>query len=87
MGNVQNITGGTFPTQGPWLGVRTKVCFHYDTSRTVMGTIVRDDNEEPWQTIIQLDDGRYVLGSECQHAPQIGAGPCCFSTHSRNTPQ
>jgi hypothetical protein len=49
---------------------RTRVCFNYDTSKTIMGTIVRDDYEDPWRTIISLDDGRVVLGSECQHAPE-----------------
>jgi hypothetical protein len=53
------------------LGLRTKVIFHYGGPE-LMGTIVRDDFEEPWRTIIKLDDGRYILGSECQHAPEIG---------------
>jgi hypothetical protein len=34
-----------------------------------LGTIVRDDNEPPWRTIIRLDDGRVVLASECQYSP------------------
>lgn len=49
------------------MGRRVKVCFHYDTRQTVCGTVVRDDSEHPWKTIIRLDDGRYVLSTECQY--------------------
>lgn len=70
MGVVANVDYKRMPKQGPWLGKRTRVCFRYQTKRTVMGTIVRDDYEAPWVTIISLDDGRVVLASECQHSPQ-----------------
>jgi hypothetical protein len=70
MGVVANVNLDTWPKQGSWLGKRTKVCFNYDSSRTVMGTIVRDDNEEPWVTIISLDNGRVVLATECMHSPE-----------------
>lgn len=70
MGNVETITARRFPKQGDWLGRRTRVCFHYDTSQQLGGRVVRDDGEAPWVTIIQLDNGRYVLATECQHAPQ-----------------
>lgn len=69
MGNVANVTATKFPKQGPWLGKRTQVCFHYNTDEMVMGTIVRDDYEAPWITIISLDNGRVVLATECQHSP------------------
>ena len=71
MGVVATVGIDTMPKQGPWLNKRTKVCFRYNTTRTIMGTIVRDDNEEPWRTIILLDDGRYIEASECQHAPEV----------------
>lgn len=70
MGVVPNIDLHAWPKQGPWLGKRTRVCFKYDISRTVMGTIVRDDYEEPFVTIISLDNGRVVLATECQHSPE-----------------
>jgi hypothetical protein len=70
MGVVANIAADRFPKQGDWLGRRTRVCFHYDTSRITWGTVVRDDNEDPGVTIIRLDDGRYVLAQECQHSPE-----------------
>lgn len=70
MGVKDNIDYDKFPRQGVWLGRRTRVCFNYDTSRTILGTIVRDDAEEPGRAIIALDDGRYVLTTECQHSPE-----------------
>lgn len=69
MGVVKNVGVDTFPKQGQWLGLRTRVCFKYDTSNTILGTIVREDAEEPGVLIIALDDGRYVLSTECQYAP------------------
>lgn len=56
-----------FPRQGDLLGRRTSVCFRYESSDTIAGTIIRDDVEDPMRTVIQLDDGRVVLGDECQY--------------------
>ena len=69
MGNLANISLDVFPRQGRYLGKRVAVCFHYDTTRTVLGTIVRDDAEAPWRLIISLDSGRVVLAEECQYTP------------------
>ena len=72
MGCVKTITYDNFPKQAdetyeyPHLGKRVEVCYHYDTTKVHYGTVVRDDREEPYQTIIALDNGRYVLGTECQ---------------------
>ena len=68
MGIVDNISMNKFPKQGSWLGKRAKVIFRYDDP-IIMGTIVRDDSEEPWRTIISLDDGRVVLATECMYSP------------------
>lgn len=65
---VSNIDYQQFPRQGLYLGWRVKVCFKYDLENRVMGTIVRDDIEEPFRTIIRLDDGRFVLSTECQYS-------------------
>lgn len=70
MGVVENIGIEQFPKQGQYLGRRCEVCFRYDTTHVIGGTIVRDDNEAPWITIISLDDGRYVLATECQYSPK-----------------
>lgn len=40
----------------------------YDTSRYIGGTIIRDDREEPFETLIRLDDGRVIRGTECQYS-------------------
>ena len=69
MGIAPNVAFDHWPKQGPWLGKRARVCFHYE-ARYVMGTIVREDYEEPWVMVISLDDGRVVLGTECMYAPE-----------------
>lgn len=74
MGVVNTINYDHFPKQAdenykyPKLGKRVKVCYKYDTTRTHMGTIVRNDIEEPGETIIKLDNGRYVRAEECQYS-------------------
>jgi hypothetical protein len=67
MGLHKNIGINKFPKQGDQLGKRTKVCFNYDSSKQLEGTIVRDDREEPLTTLIQLDDGRVLNATECQY--------------------
>lgn len=67
MGVLLNIRHDRFPIQGSHAGKRVVVCFHYDTTHTVAGIIVRDDAEHPHLTIIRLDDGRTVLATECQY--------------------
>jgi len=57
-----------FPKQSDSVGKETKVCFRFDTSLSIKGTIVRDDAEEPFQTIIKLLDGRFVLATECMYS-------------------
>lgn len=82
MGCVETIAYDKFPKQADEtyeypqyaVGSRVEVCFHYDTSRTRMGTVVREDLEEPFETIIKLDDGRYVRGVECQFSYCSNAG-------------
>jgi hypothetical protein len=71
MGVHHGITHEKFPEQGSQLGARVKVCFHHDPTHTVRGYVVRDDRDAPGHTIIRLDDGRHVLGTECQYAPDV----------------
>lgn len=68
MGCDPNITATDFPVQGIHLRSRAKVLFHFGGPE-LLGTIVRDDMSAPFRTIIQLDDGRFVLSSECQYSP------------------
>ena len=71
MGVVENISADRWPTQGCYLGARVEVCFHYDTSRRFRGIVLRDDAEEPGRMVIQLDNGRVVLATECQFSPFV----------------
>lgn len=68
MGCVSTINAFKFPNQSGHVGTRCKVCFHYDTTRWIMGTVIRDDIEEPHETLIKLDDGRTVRATECQYS-------------------
>jgi hypothetical protein len=70
MGAHPNINpgAGRFPKQGSHLYARVLVCFDYDTSRQFPGQIVRDDDQEPYRTIIALDDGPLVLATECHYS-------------------
>ena len=69
MGVVTNITHEKFPKQSGWIGRTISVCFHYNASVRVRGVVVRDDMEEPNVMIIQLDNGRVILSTECQYVP------------------
>lgn len=69
MGVHDNIAIDKYPKQGPWLGEWVEVCFHYDADNTIKGRIVREDAEAPGVMIFQLEDGRYVLSTECQYRP------------------
>ena len=68
MGAVKNIDRQNYPKQGEWLNKRVEVCFNYDSSNSIFGTVVREDIEEPGRMIIKLDDYRYVLSTECQYS-------------------
>lgn len=75
MGIVKGIGYDEWPKQGANLGREVRVCFRYDASRTLRGTVIRDDIEEPFRTIIRLDDGRVLLASECQFSIGASVGP------------
>jgi len=72
MGLHKNINHKKFPKQSDWVGQRTEVCFNFNPDLRVGGTIVRDDLESPGETIIWLDDDRYVRATECQYSPPVG---------------
>lgn len=74
MGVVDSIDYESFPRQGNWVGKRVEVFFKYDTSHALLGTVVRDDREQPFIAIIRLDDGRFVLTTECQHSVPFERG-------------
>ena len=72
MGVVANISYDNYPKQDTEsfikVGTRVSVCYNYEPTKTHAGTIVRNDIEEPLRIIIQLDNGRYLLGTECQYS-------------------
>ena len=74
MGAVYTVDLDKHPVQGSYLGREVEVCFHYDTSRTLRGVVVRDDMEHPWVTIIKVED-RFLLGSECHYCLPLEAEP------------
>jgi hypothetical protein len=73
MGVVRNITIESFPKQSDLVGRRVNVCFHYNHEKVVCGEVVRADEEQPFEMIIKLDDGRYVRSTECQYTPSAPA--------------
>lgn len=75
MGIVETIDHDRWPKQYDNVGRRCQVTFRYDTDLLLPGRVVRDDAEAPWQTIIQLDDGRVLRAEECQyHVLPAGGG-------------
>ncbi|HEC60817.1 MAG TPA: hypothetical protein ENI27_01020 [bacterium] len=69
MGVEKNVGLNKMPRQGTHLGIRVKVCFNDDADNTIGGRVIREDMEEPFRTIIALDDERVVLATECQYQP------------------
>lgn len=67
MGSDETINHERFPGQSADVGRRVVVAFGYNVQQVVRGKIVRDDTEYPHRTIIRLDDGRFVMGTECQY--------------------
>lgn len=69
MGVSEHVGADRFPKQGPWLGQKHRVCFDFDASQTFDAVCIRDDLSEPRLTIFQLENGKVVLATECQHQP------------------
>ena len=74
MGVVRGVNTKEWPEQSEHVGFLVRVCFGYDTSATLAGRLVRDDVSHPFETIIRLEDGRHVLGTECQYSV-VGKDP------------
>lgn len=69
MGVHQNIGYDKFPKQGGDLGKKVNVCFNYESNKIIKGKVVRDDIEEPYLMLFQLEDGRVVRSTECHYMP------------------
>lgn len=60
--------GQKFPKQDESLiGLQVIVTIDCDVTNLLYGSIVRADAEPPFIKIFELENGRYVLASECQH--------------------
>lgn len=72
LGSHPKIDIDKFPKQGdfPSVGSKVVVCFNYDSSRQIEGTVIRNDVEEPGEMIIHLDDNRVVRSVECMWKPK-----------------
>ena len=69
MGVKPNIRHDQWPKQGDQLGRTVDICFNYDGAHTLRGRVVRDDREEPGETMFELEDGRIVRAVECMWSP------------------
>ena len=62
----ENVTSSRFPKQcEARLNRKVFALFHDDLMLRVPGTLVRCDEEMPYVTILKLDDGRFILDTEC----------------------
>lgn len=68
MGKHKQVGANKFPLQSMDNGKRVLVRFWDDKVNEYKGTLVRSDRGEPWITIIKLDDGRYVMDTECAYS-------------------
>lgn len=64
------IDYNTYPKQSGYVGRTVDIIFNYDRSKMIEGVFVREDIGKPYTMIIKLNDGRYVLSSECQYRIQ-----------------
>lgn len=71
MGCVANIDYDKFPKQSERVGMEVRVYFNYETTKFLKGRIVREDEESPRVRLFQLEDGRFVLDTECQWQPAL----------------
>lgn len=68
MGICKSISYDSFPEQNVHtVGKRVEVCYNHDSSQIHMGTVVRDDTEPPFETLIKCDNGRYLRSVECSY--------------------
>ena len=67
MGYVNTISYDKFPKQSNKVGKRVLVTYHYELKDFHLGTVIRDDTEEPHVMIIKLDNGNTILSTECQY--------------------
>ena len=63
-----------FPSQDPkLLHKKVVVMLSFDSKKPQRGTVLRADTTPPHEVVIQLDDKRIVLGSECSFKVAVEA--------------
>lgn len=67
MGVHKNINIHKFPKQDSSIGKTVNVYFNYNTTESIKGIIVRSDIEDPFRTIIKLENNTYIEAVECQY--------------------
>ena len=67
MGYCEHITATKYPKQYTEnIGRPVKLIFGYDADHEVDAVFIRDDAEEPYQTIFKTNDGHIIRSAECQ---------------------
>lgn len=54
-----------FPAQYPRVGQTVQISFP-QTKKRYAAKVLRDDVTKPFQTVLQLEDGRVLFGTECE---------------------
>jgi len=62
---MKKIEGKNFPAQGTLLGKTIEVNFKDDILNYIKGVCVRDDIVQPFRTIFHLENGMFILSTEC----------------------
>jgi hypothetical protein len=63
-----------YPDQDPaFINKKVVVMLGFESKRPARGTVIRADAMPPNEVVIQLDDKRVVLGSECSFKVAIEA--------------
>lgn len=51
--------------QGNFINRKCNIFFNYNIKNFISGKIIRDDIEEPFKTLIKLNDGTIIDSKEC----------------------
>lgn len=74
MSRYKYLGNGAYPAQDAKLvNKKVVVMLGFDSRKPLRGTVLRADSAPPHEVVIQLDDKRIVLGSECSYKVAIEA--------------
>jgi hypothetical protein len=63
--DVATMSATRFPEQSGNVGRAVLVWFSHDAAQILPGTVRREDLEPPFETLLELADGRLLRGAEC----------------------